>query len=76
MPCVLVSLMRKLLDHLGHAHIEHAVELMQSHNALSDTLVRARGYAQTARAALDYFPDGPHRAALEGVVDFCVDRAY
>jgi octaprenyl-diphosphate synthase len=69
---------RRTLEELDQqdGDIEHAVELMQSHNALSDTLVRARGYAQTARAALDYFPDGPHRAALEGVVDFCVDRAY
>ena len=56
--------------------LERAIELMTAHNALADTLVRARGYAQTARAALGAFPEGPHRAALEGVVDFCVDRAY
>ena len=45
-------------------------------NALADTLVRARGYAQTARASLDIFPESQYRTALEGVVEFCVERAY
>ncbi|NDH89011.1 MAG: hypothetical protein EBY61_10455, partial [Actinobacteria bacterium] len=56
--------------------LEHAAALLQKHGALTDTLIRARGYADTARAALSNLPDNDHRAALEDVIDFCVDRAY
>lgn len=56
--------------------LDHACRLLAEHDALADTQVRARGYAETARAALDIFPQGPHRTALEEVVDFCVERAY
>ncbi len=56
--------------------LEHAAALLQKHDALTDTLIRARGYADTARAALSDLPDNDHRAALEDVIDFCVDRAY
>ena len=40
------------------------VDLLVEHNALSETQVRARGYAETARAALDIFPprSAPHGA--------------
>ena len=69
---------RRALEQLDQrdGDLEYAIELMQAHNALSDTLVRARGYAQTARAALDVFPQGPHHTALADVVEFCVERAY
>lgn len=53
-----------------------AIEILDAHDALSDTLIRARGYADTARAALGTLPDNAHRTALENVVDFCVERAY
>ncbi|MBO6782249.1 MAG: polyprenyl synthetase family protein [Alphaproteobacteria bacterium] len=58
------------------ADLENAVALLHKHDALDDTLIRARGYADTARAALSTLPDNEFRAALEDVVDFCVDRAY
>ena len=58
------------------ADLEHAAALLRKHDALTDTLIRARDYADTARAALSDLPDNYHRAALEGVIDFCVDRAY
>ncbi len=56
--------------------LEAAVEILRRHDALEDTLIRARGYADTARAALSSLPQNEYRAALEDVVDFCVDRAY
>ncbi|MBT3930464.1 MAG: polyprenyl synthetase family protein, partial [Rhodospirillaceae bacterium] len=56
--------------------LERAIEILNAHDALSDTLIRARGYADTARAALATLPDNAHRSALENVVDFCVERAY
>ncbi|WP_350332895.1 polyprenyl synthetase family protein [Coralliovum pocilloporae] len=54
--------------------LEHAMELMQAHNALSDTVERARHYGAIARDALATFPDTPHRAALLQAVDFCISR--
>jgi len=53
-----------------------AIEILNAREALSDTLIRARGYADTARAALTELPEGEYRTALENVVDFCVERAY
>lgn len=69
---------RRTLEELDQAQADfgQAQKLLQHHEALTDTLVRARGYAQTARAALEHFPAGAHRTALENVVDFCVERAY
>lgn len=72
------SFWRRTLEELDQkdGDLEHACELLVEHDALADTQVRARGYAETARAALDLFPQGPHRTALEEVVDFCVERCY
>lgn len=72
------SFWRRTLEDLDQheGDLDHARRLLVEHDALSDTQVRARGYAETARAALDIFPQGPHRTALEEVVDFCVDRSY
>lgn len=56
--------------------LERAIELMQKHNALEDTIERARHFGQVARDALAIFPDNEYRRALTGVVDFCINRAY
>ena len=56
--------------------LEYAIELMQKHNALSDTVDRARHYGAIARDDLAIFPDNDYRKALIGVVDFCINRAY
>lgn len=58
------------------ADLARALEILNTREALSDTLIRARGYADTARAALASLPDNAHREALENVIDFCVERAY
>jgi len=58
------------------ADLARALEILNAREALSDTLIRARGYADTARAALTSLPDNAHREALENVIDFCVERAY
>ncbi|MEZ5757468.1 MAG: polyprenyl synthetase family protein [Emcibacteraceae bacterium] len=56
--------------------LEHAIKLMNKHNALSDTIERARHYGSIARDALAIFPDNEYRKALIGIVDFCINRAY
>ncbi|MCJ2061412.1 polyprenyl synthetase family protein [Methylobacterium sp. J-088] len=54
---------------------ETALDLLQRHGALEETVARAHQYGAEARAALDIFPDGPVKAALNGAIEFCVARA-
>ena len=55
--------------------LRRAQELMRRHDALRDTVERARSYGDTALSALALFPPGPERAALAGIVEFCIARA-
>jgi octaprenyl-diphosphate synthase len=54
----------------------YAQKLMERHDAIADTVERARHYGDIARDALAIFPDGPYKSALLEAVDFCVARAY
>jgi octaprenyl-diphosphate synthase len=54
----------------------YAQKLMDRHDAIADTVERARHYGDIARDALAIFPDGPYKEALLEAVDFCVARAY
>jgi octaprenyl-diphosphate synthase len=56
--------------------LERAITMMGSHDALADTVERARHYGAMARDALGIFNEGPEREALAAVVDFCIERAY
>ena len=56
--------------------LEHAMTLMVQHNALSDTIERARHYGAMARDALAIFPDRPEKKAMLGLVDFAIERAF
>ena len=49
---------------------------MKRHNALADTMERARHYGAIARDALAIFPDGTSKAALREVILFCIDRPF
>ena len=56
--------------------LEQAVGLMKKHKAIDATFERARHYGAIARDALEIFPDGTAKRALDGVVAFCVSRSY
>jgi len=56
--------------------LARALELMERHRALEDSMARARSYGAKAREALGPFPDSPIKRELIEVVDFCVERAY
>lgn len=60
---------------IGETDLETALDLLQRHGALEETVARAHHYGAEARAALEIFPDGPVKAALIGAVEFCVARA-
>lgn len=69
---------RRTLEELEQSDgdIEHAQALLTKHNALDDTVARARHYGAIARDALGIFPEGPIKAALLDTIDFCIERAY
>lgn len=56
--------------------LARAMELLEQHNALSDTAERARHYGAIAKDALGPFPESEIKTALLDVVDFCIERAY
>lgn len=56
--------------------LEHAIALLQKHDTLNATLKRAEAYCDSAREALNVFPESPEKAALLETVTFCVERLY
>jgi octaprenyl-diphosphate synthase len=56
--------------------LARAMDLMTKHDTLGDTVKRARHYGDMARNALETFPESPAKAALSGIIDFCIERAY
>jgi octaprenyl-diphosphate synthase len=69
---------RRCLEDLeqGDADLDRALDLMERHAALDDSLERARAYGNDAINALAVFEDSAHRRAMIEVVEFCIDRAY
>jgi octaprenyl-diphosphate synthase len=53
-----------------------AFGMLQKHDALGDSIERARHYGSMARDALGIFPEGEEKAALAELIDFCMQRAY
>jgi octaprenyl-diphosphate synthase len=54
----------------------HAIEILNRHGALAESLARAADYSATARRALEAFPPSEPRQALLDLADFCIERAY
>ena len=54
--------------------LEQAMAYLRQTNALADTQVAARGHADRALAALEGFPAGALRTALEDIAEFVVGR--
>jgi octaprenyl-diphosphate synthase len=57
------------------ADLDHALALMGQTGAIANTMARARGFADRAKAALQIFPDSTARQALLDVADYTVARA-
>lgn len=56
--------------------LDHAMDLIRKHNALEETLERARHYGVIAKDALAIFPESKYKSALLDVVTFCVNRTH
>ncbi len=63
-------------ERVSDTDLAHAIELMQSSDALSDTIEHARRYGRRAIDALAMFPASKARAALTEAVEFAIARAY
>ena len=53
-----------------------ALQLMEKHKSLSDSIHRAEHYADVARDSLGIFPNSPIKGALLGIIDFCIKRVF
>ena len=58
------------------ADLPRAMELLEKHGALKDSVGRAEHYGAMARDALGIFADGPVKRSLIELVDFCIHRAH
>ena len=68
---------RALQEGIQHeGDFELATELMTRHDALEDTIARARHYGAIAKDAMAIFPDSPYRRALTDLVEFCINRSH
>ena len=56
--------------------LETAIALIAKHNAIEDTVGRARHYGDIATDALALVPASEIKTALEEAVDFCIGRAH
>lgn len=56
------------------AALEIAKTIMNKHNAISDTIARARHFGEIARDALAPLKNSPQKSALTEVIDFCISR--
>lgn len=54
----------------------HAIELMNKHDALKDSVERARHYGAIAKDALGIFADCPEKDAFHELIEFCIKRPY
>jgi octaprenyl-diphosphate synthase len=69
---------RRTLEELEQTDkdLTRAIELMARHNALDDSIERARHYGAMARDSLGIFKDSPVKQAFHDVIDFCIERAH
>ena len=62
---------------LGAATLEDVyIRLIGRHDALDDSVKRARHYGAIARDALGIFPESEEKSIFLDLIDFCNDRPY
>lgn len=63
-------------DHQEDGDLDHAVELMAKHQTLDATMDLAKDYGRRARLALKQLPENAYRDALDGIINFSIEREY
>jgi octaprenyl-diphosphate synthase len=69
---------RRTIEELdqNEGDLDHAIGLLRKHNALADTVERARHYGAIAKDALGIFDASAEKEVLSGLIDFCICRAH
>jgi octaprenyl-diphosphate synthase len=60
----------------SESDLDRAITLVEQTGAISDTMARARHYADLAKLSLSPLDDCEIRSVLRDIADFCVERAY
>jgi octaprenyl-diphosphate synthase len=60
----------------SESDLDVAITLVEETGAISETMARARAYADIACKALEAVAPCETRDVLAGIADFCVERAY
>ena len=60
----------------SESDLDRAITLVEETGAISETMARARAYADLACKALEAVAPCETRDVLAGIADFCVERAY
>lgn len=65
---------RLIKNNNGKENTNHIIEFVRKNNGIDYALKTAHEYSQRAKKSLNIFPDSPAKLALEGLVDFVIDR--
>jgi octaprenyl-diphosphate synthase len=61
---------------ISDTDLEYATSLLRAHDAIDDSIERARHYGQRAIDAIAHFPASDAKSALIEAVEFAIARAY
>lgn len=64
------------LGEINDGDLDHAIAILRRHNAMEDTIERARQYGVMAQDSLSVFAPSAWKRALFDVVDFCISRGH
>ena len=65
---------RLIKNNNGKETTKQIIEFVRKNNGIDYALKTAHEYSENAKKCLRIFPDSPARIALEGLVDFVIDR--
>ena len=65
---------RLIKNNTGTENTRQIIDFVRKNNGIDYALETAHNYSQKAKDSLKIFPDSPAKLALEGLVDFVIDR--
>ncbi len=65
---------RMIKNNNGQDHTRRIIEFVRSNGGIDYALKTAHAFSEKAKESLKIFPDSPSKIALEGLVDFVIDR--
>ncbi len=65
---------RMIKNNNGRDHTSQIIEFVRNNGGIEYALKTAHEFSEKAKESLKIFPDSPSKIALEGLVDFVIDR--